>query len=180
MPVWGWILIGVAVAVVIALVAMAASMVWNRAVRRYLLQLIGKREEAGVVRRAFDDMVTELREGSDEVRAAFTDDPDAVERDSLSDLAERARRLAEELNTMPLPRRLVVGAEALADASDILAEEAERAGGGSIGDESLEALASVNLERLASAFSFADAQIAALAVEYGVDEQNLYVKGLYI
>ena len=180
MPVWGWILIGIVAAGVIAAIAAAAAAVWKRAVARYLRQLIGKREEARSVRRAFDDLVTGLQQGSDEQRARFADDADAVERHSLADLGERARGIAEELNTVPVPRRLIPAAEALADASDILAEEADRAGEGSNGEESLEALASTDLDRVSGAFAYADDKIAALAAEFGINEQDLYVRGLYI
>jgi len=180
MPVWAWIVIGVVAAAAIAAIVGAAFALWNRAVRRYVRGLVVKREEARSVRRAFEEIVGALQLGSHEQRAAFADDADAVERHSLADLGARARVLAEELNTMALPERLVPVAEALADAADILAEEASRAGEGSIGDESLEAISSTDLDRVSRAFAHADAMLAPLAEEYGADEHDVYGRGLYI
>jgi len=179
-PVWAWILIAVAVAAVIAVAVVVASSFWHRAVGRYLRRVVGKREEARTLRRAFEELVVGLREGPDVERARFADDPEAIEHHSLADLSDQARVLAEELNAMPLPRRLVPAAEALADASDIVAEEADRAGEGTIPDERLEALASTDLERVNRAFAFADARISPLCEEYDVDEADVYGRGLYI
>ncbi len=81
---------------------------------------------------------------------------------------------------MPLPSRLVPIAEALADAADILAEEAGRAGEGSIGDESLEAISSADIARVGRAFDHADDMLGPFVEEYGVEEQDVYGKGLYI
>ncbi len=180
MAVWQWILIGVAAAGAVAAIVAVLSAVWNRVVVRYLRQLLAKREEARAVRRAFDELVVGLQQGTDEERARFADDPEAVERHSLADLGEHARGLAEDLNTMPMPRRLIGVAEVLADASDILAEEAERVGEGSIGDESLEALASADLDRVRRAFAHADERVGSASAEYGIDEQEAYGRGLYI
>jgi hypothetical protein len=180
MPVWGWILIGVVAAGLVAAIAAVSSAIWKKIVARYLRTLIGKREEARSVWRAFDELIGGLQQGTDEQRARFADDPEAAERHLLADFAERARAFSEEVNTMPMPRQLVAAAEALADASDILAEEAHRAGEGSFGDESLEALTSADLKRVSGAFAYADAQVAALSAEFGIDEQDVYVRGLYI
>lgn len=180
MPVWAWIVLGVAVAAFIAAIVAIAAGIWRRAVRGYLRQLIARREEARAIRRALDELIGGLQRGSDEQRSAFADDSEAVERYSLADLSERAHALSDELNAMALPKRVIPAAEALADACEIVSEEANRARQGSIGDESLEALASTDLDRVSRAFSFADAQIAALSAEYGVNEQDVQVKGLYI
>ncbi len=180
MPVWAWILIAVLTTVAIAAVAVAVFAVLRRAQARYLRRLAGSREEAKALKRAFDELVGGLQQGTHERRAMFADDPEAIERHSLADLSGRARALAEELNTAPMPQRFVGAAEALADASDILAEEAERAGEGSIGDESLEALVSADLNRVDRAFSYADEHVGPLIAEYDIDEQDVDVKGLYV
>jgi hypothetical protein len=180
MPTWTWIVIGVAAAAAVAALMGIAFTVWNRAVRRYVRLLVAKLQEGRGVRRALEELVGALRDASAEERAAFADDPQAVERHSLADLSSRAHELAEELNTMPLPQRLVESAEALADAADVLGEEADRAGEGSIGDESLMALASADLERVSRAFAYAEAKLAPLVSEFGVDEQDVYGGGLYI
>jgi hypothetical protein len=180
MPTWAWIVLGVAAAAVVTALMGTAFTIWNRAVRRYVRTLVGKLQEARAVRKALEGLVGTLRDAPYEERTAFADDPEAVERHSLSDLSGRAHELAEELNTMPLPSRLVPAAEALADAADVLGEEADRAGEGSIGDDSLEALASADLDRVGRAFAFAEARLAPLALEYGVDEKDVYGRGLYI
>lgn len=180
MPVWAWIVAGVVAGAAIAAIVGVAFATWNRAMRRYIMVLVAKREEARSIRRAFEEIVRGLRLGSHQRQAAFADDPNAVERHSLADLASRARVLAEELNTMALPARLIPAAEALADAADILAEEVSRAGGGSIGDESLEAISSPDLDRVGRAFAYADSMLAPLAEKYGANEQDVYGRGLYI
>lgn len=180
MPIWAWALMAVAAAAVVAALVVGGLLLWKRVVVDHLSRLVGKREEAKALRRVFDELVSGLQEGTPERRGRFADDPDALERHSLADLGERARALAEELNTMSMPHRLVSAAEALADAADILAEEADRAGEGSIGDESLEALASADLNRVALAFAHADEQIAPLVAHYGIDEKDVYVRGLYV
>jgi hypothetical protein len=179
-PVWVWVVLGVGAAAVVTAIAVVASSAWNRAVRRYVLRLLGKREQARAVRRAFEDLVKALREGGDQALGRFADDSEAVERHSLVELAERARVIAEETNTMPLPRRLVPAAEALADAADVLAEEVGRVGEGVVGDEALEALASVDLARIDAIFEHAYALIAHVRDAYHVDETTVYSGGLYI
>ncbi len=180
MPVWAWIVLSVVAAAAIAAIVGVAFAAWNRAMRRYMMALVAKREEARSIRRAFEEIVRGLRLGSDKRQAAFADDPNAVERHSLADLASRARVLAEELNTMALPARLIPAAEALADAADILAEEVGGAGEGSIGDVSLEAIESADLDRVGRAFAHADSILVPLAEECGADEQDVYGRGLYI
>lgn len=180
MPVWAWIVLGVVAAAAIAAIVGVAFTAWNRAVSRYVMVLVAKREEARSVRRAFEEILGGLRLSSRKRRAAFADDRNAVERHSLADLAAHARVLAEELNTLALPARLIPAAEALADAADILAEEVGGAGEGSIGDVSLEAIESADLDRVSRAFAHADSMLAPLAEEYGADEQDVYGRGLYI
>lgn len=180
MPVLVWIAIGVGGAALVTVAVVLSVSAWNRFVRGYIVQLLGKREEARTVRRAFEDIVTLLREGSDSDRGEFADDPEAVERHSLVELALRARELAEETNTMPLPKRLIQAAEALADAADILAEEAGRVGEGALGDEALEALGTIDLSRIDRIYEHAFAQVDAVRDVYHVDETAVYGGGLYI
>jgi hypothetical protein len=179
-PLWAWIALGVGGAAVVTAVVVAITSAWNRKVRRHVVQLLGKREEARSVRRAFEDLVAGLRDGGDEIRARFADDLEAVERHSLVEIAERARLIAEETNTIPMPGRLVPAAEALADAADILAEEAERVGEGVLGDEALEALASIDLARVGAIFEHAYALIGSVWDAYHVNDTAVYGGGLYI
>jgi hypothetical protein len=179
-PAWLWIVIAIASAAAVTAIVVAATMVWNSIAKRYAVQLLGKREEARSARRAVEDIVGHLREGSDVKRGEFADDPEALDRHSLAELADRSRVLAEEVNTMPLPARMVAAAEALADAADILAEESGRVGEGTIGDEALDALAAIDLDRVDGAFEHAYALIAGVLDVYHVDDSTAFGGGLYI
>jgi hypothetical protein len=179
-PAWLWIVIAIGSAAVVTAIVVVAMMVWNGIAKRYVVQLLGKREEARSVRRALEDIVNHLREGSDAKRAEFADDPEALDRHSLAELSDRARVLAEEVNTMPVPAKMVAAAEALADAADILSEESGRVGEGTIGDEVLEAFAAIDLGRVDRIFEHAYALIAAVLDAYHVDDSTAFGGGLYI
>lgn len=178
MPSWLWIVIGVACAGAVATAVVAAITAWNNAVRKYLERLLGRREEARAVRRAFDELIAQVR-SSDAEKAAFADDPEALERHSVDELRDRARQLAEELNTIALPKKLVTAAETLADACDILAEEAGRVGDELIADEALEALEAIDLTRVDAAYAHADAEFATVCASCGVEDSASYAGGLY-
>ena len=163
----------VTAAVVVAITA------WTNAVRRYLLRLMSRREEARAFRRAFDGLVEQVR-ADDKEKARFADDADGVERHSLSELRDRSRLLAQELNTVALPKRLWPSAEALADACDILAEEAGRVGDEALGDEVLEGLDAIDLSRVDAAFKHADREFARMTESLGVeDSKESFGGGLY-
>lgn len=173
-----WVGIALAVVGVVAAAVVLVLAVWKGVVRGHLRKLMGKREEGRILRRAFDELVGGLQEGPIEELERVVGDIEAVERHSLSDLHENARILAEEVNVMALPARLIPVSEALADAVDVLAEEADKAGEGSIGDDNLEALRSIDRARVDRAFAYVDARVSALAEEYGVNEQEVRGRGL--
>ena len=178
MPSWLWIVIGVVVAGAVAAAAVASITAWNNAVRKYLQRLMGRREEARATRRAFEGLVVQLRT-NEQAKSSFVDDREALERRSIEELRDRGRLLAEELNTVALPKKLVPAAEMLADACDILAEEAGRVGEELVGDEALEALDAVDLNRIAAAFDHVDAEFAKVCAAYGVEDSASYAGGLY-
>ena len=180
MPAWLWIVIGIGAAAVVTAVVVVALSVWNGIAKRHVVQLLGKREEARSVRRAVEEIVTSLRDGSEARRTEFAEDPDGIERHSLLELTQRARALAEEVNTMPMPARIVPAAEALADAADILAEESGKVGEGSVGPATLEALDSIDLDRVDRIFEHAFGLIAAVRDAYHVDDSTVFGGGLYI
>lgn len=178
MPSWQWILIGVVAAAVVTGAVVAALTAWNNAVRRYYLRLMSRREEARTVRRAFEGLIIQVR-SSDAEKAAFADDAEALERRSMAELRDRARLLAEELNTVPLPKKLWPCAEALADACDILAEEAGRVGDEYTRDAALEALDSVDLDRVEASFAHVDRQFARMSEALNVEDTGSFAGGLY-
>lgn len=178
MPSWLWIVIGVAAAAVVAGLVVAGITAWNNAVRGYFLRLMSRREEARTVRRAFEGLVTQVR-SSDAERTAFADDRDTVERRSLAEVRDRARMLGEELNTVALPKKLWPSAEALADACDVLAEEAGRVGDDVVGDAALEQLDAADVARVTAAFAHADGQFTRMSAALGVEDSGTFAGGLY-
>ena len=178
MPSWLWIVIGVVAAAVVTGLVVAGITAWNNAVRSYFLRLMGRREEARTVRRAFEGLVDQVR-SSDAEKTAFADDRDTLERRSMAELRDRARMLGEELNTIALPKRLWPSAEALADACDVLAEEAGRVGDDVVGDVTLEQLDAVDLARVEAAFAHADRQFTKMSAALGVEDSGTFAGGLY-
>lgn len=180
MPVWLWILIGIGAAAVVTAAVVVALSVWNRIARRHVVQLLGKREEARSLRKSVEEIVTNVREGAEAKRAEFAENPEGIERHSLLELTHRARVFAEEVNTMPMPARMVPAAEALADAADILAEESGRVGEGTVGLTVLDALDSIDLVRVDRIFEHAFELITAVREAYHVDDSTVFGGGLYI
>ena len=178
MPSWLWVVIGVAVAAGVTAAVVAGISAWNRAVRNYFLRLMSRREEARNIRRAFEGLVTQVR-SIEEQKTAFADDAEAVERRSLAELRDRSHQLAQELNTVALPKRLWSVAEALADACDILGEEAGRVGDEVTGDAALEALDAIDLARVGSAFAYSDLRFAETSEDVGVEDSETFAGGLY-
>ena len=178
MPSWLWIVIGVVAAAIVTAAVVVGITAWTNAVRKYFMRLMSRREEARNVRRAFEGLVGQVR-ASESEKTAFADDRDALERRSMVELSDRARLLAEELNTVALPKRLWPSAEALADACDILAEEAGRVGDEARGDSALEALDAIDLQRVELAFANADRRFATMSEALHVEDSGSYAGGLY-
>ena len=97
---------------------------WRALGASLLLTLVRQREAVDAVRQALEDVVMRSRRGSDETLNHFAEDPDAMERRALHEVTSRARMLADELDSMPLPKRLVPAADALGDAAYAIEQEA--------------------------------------------------------
>jgi hypothetical protein len=164
----------------IAAVVVAAYFGWQAAERRYLLRLVSRREGVDVARQALEDTVMRLAEGSDEQLMHFADDPDSLERRTLHEVASRAHILADELDTMQLPKKLVPAADALADAAYVIAREAGKIQDDCVGDDAFEALASIDLAGVAERYSAGIHEVEAVCEACGLEDAAVYGGGLYL
>ena len=181
MPVWVWVLVAVAV---VALLGVAAYFVWRwswyRYSRRYLVRLLGRQESLSASRRTLEAVLRHLADEPEEALIEFAQDIDSVERKALLEERQRCVLLEDELRTMPMPKRLITTADALADVAQALALEAARIVEDQSGDEVLEALSELDLIAVGQRFDVAD-DLVKNAIEYfDMDDQSVYGGGLYI
>jgi len=149
--------------------------------RRYLLRLVRRREAIDAVRQALEDVVMRLAQGSDETLTHFADDPDAIERRALHEVASRARILTDELDSMPLPPKLVPAASVLGDAAYAIAVEAGKVHDEQVGDAAFEALGSIDLTAIAGTYAKATREVQAVCQACGLEEDAaVYGGGLYL
>ena len=178
---WVWFAIGAGGLLLIAAAVFGGVFTMRVAERRYLLRLISRREAVLAVRQALESAVTRLAEGSDEQLEQFSSDPDSTDRRVLREVESRAQVLADELDAMALPKRLVPAADALGDAAYVVAREAGKIGFDDIDDSALEALGSIDLEAVARVFADASTAIAGVCGLCGMDEDAaVYGGGLYL
>lgn len=180
MPVWIWIAIGAGVIAVAGLVAIAWVLVYRAAERRYLVGLIGDREAITAAGLSLEEVVKRMCDSDDEAWHAFANDPESVERHVLAETASRARMLTDELDTQPLPKQLVPVAESLADAAFVVGQEAGKVEDEMRGDDAIDALASIDLERVREVFGKARAEVLAACEACRFDDESVYGGGLYL
>ncbi len=179
-PVWILIVVG-AVVLLIAALAVSWFVFGRRAlVRRYLIGLVGRRESVRASKRTLEAVMRHLADETDEALTHFAENPAAEDRRSLVEVRDQMRVLADELDTRPMPSRLVRVAEELADAAFVVAEEAGRISDDMEGDEVFSALAEIDLGRVATQAEEADHWIDEARVEYEVEDAAVYGGGLYI
>jgi len=179
--VWGWIALGAGGVLLLAAAAIGAVLGWQLLEKRYVLRLVRRREEVDAVRQALEDAVTRLAQGSDEVLNHFADDPDAIERRTLHEVASRARILADELDSMPLPKKLVPAADALGDVAYAIEQEAGKVHDEQIGDAAFEALGSIDLTAIAGKYAAATLEVQNACMACGLEEDAaVYGGGLYL
>lgn len=181
MALWGWIAVGAGSILVIVALAVGGFYGWRAIERRYLLRLISRREAVYAVRQALEDTLSHLAEGSDEQLERFAADPDSLDRRALHEVWLRARILSDELDTMPLPRRLIPAARRLADAAYEVSHES-----GKVHDEdrdglALDGLSSIDLSKIAAVFEAARVEVISVCQLCSVEEDaSVYGGGLYL
>lgn len=180
MPVWGWIAIGAGGLLLLAALGAAGFLGWRALERRYLLQLVSRREAVDAARQGLEDALLRLAEGTDAQLRVFADDPDSIERRALHEVASRARMLADELDTMTLPKPLVPAADALGDAAYVIGREAGKVHDDLVGDAALEALGTIDLSEIADVHHRALEVVAHVCEECGFEDEAVYGGGLYL
>jgi hypothetical protein len=179
-PLWAWIAIGAGIVAVAAGGVVAGILSYRAAEQNYVMRLVRWREGVDFVRQALGDSLGRLAEGSDAELRAFADDSDSVERRALHEVASRARLLADELDSTPLPGRAVPAAEALADAAYLIAQEAARVRDEVVGEQALEDLGCVDLDAVETYYAAAAAAVRQVCETCGVDESEVHAGGLYL
>ncbi|HSK48121.1 MAG TPA: hypothetical protein VLA05_08990 [Coriobacteriia bacterium] len=180
MPLWGWVAIGSGVLLLVAAGVAAVVLGWRAYERKALLRLLVRAEAVEAAASALLETFTRLANGSDSELEVFAEDPGSPERHALAEIHTRANLLADELDRMPLPRKLIPVAEALADAAYTICEQS-----GCVRDEdtdgvALERLLSIDLERVQS-YTDKARQITTGACDVcGLDETAVYGGGLYL
>ncbi len=180
MPVWVWIVIAIASAIVIGGAIVALTVGRRALTRRYLVALIGRRENVRASRRTLEAVMRHLVDESDEALGAFAEDPASVDRRALIEVRDGMRVVVDELDTRPMPGRLIRVAEELADAAFVIAEESGRVRDNLVADEVLEALAKIDLSRVAKQVDEANVWIDEACAEYEIEDTAVYGGGLYI
>jgi hypothetical protein len=180
LPVWAWVVVVVAALIVVAAVVAAVIFGWRAYRRRVLLRLLARAEAVEAAASALVDAATRLAAGSDEELERFADDPDYVERRTLGEVHSRARMLVDELDRMPVPRKLETVAEALADAAFVVAQEASRVGDDVTGPAALENLASTDLALVGAYTKKARVLLVEACEACGLGETAVYGGGLYL
>ncbi len=172
--------IGVGAVISLGVVAWVIRALYRSSVRRSIRGLVQSKEAV----KALLGGITESRlrlmsPTAADKRIAFANDMDSTERMGFADLNSRARILVDELDAMPVPKRVMPIAEALGDIA-FLAERAVDTVYGTKGDAAIEALQSIDVERLTNAMETVEERLEQLAVFYGITEITVYKGGLYV
>ena len=126
-PIWSVLFVAVGVA---ALLGVAGFFVWrfawHRASRRYLVRLISRKESIAASLRTLEAVLRHLADEPDEALLEFAQDADSLDRRALEEEHQRCTVLTDELATMPMPKRLIPAADALADVAEAVAQDAGR------------------------------------------------------
>lgn len=181
MPWWGWLIAGIMGVVLLGVVVFFGfRWTWHGASRRYLVQLIGRSENIIASRRTLEAVMGNLAEESAESLMEFAEDPESVDRKALLELTQGMAIVADELWTMPLPKRLWPVGEALGDAAATIGEESGRIHDLMESDEVLAALGEVNLSKVAEEHDRAQELVHEVCAYYDVEDAAVYGGGLYI
>lgn len=180
MPLWAWIMIATVAAALAIGVVLWFTLGRRVLTRRYLVALVGRRESVRASKRTLEAVLRHLADESDEALAEFAEDSRSVDRRALVEVRDQMRVLADELDTRPMPGRLIQVAEELADAAFVIAEQSGRFPGNMEADEVLAALSKMDLARVRTQVEEADRWIDEACVEYEIEDTAVYGGGLYI
>jgi len=153
---------------------------WRAYVRRALLRLLVRAEAVDALAAALLDTFNRLASGSDDELEVFADEPESSERRTLYEIRARANILADELDRMPLPKKIQPAAEALADAAYVLCEQASCVHDSDFGEAALDHLASIDLARVKAYVKKARHLVTGTCDVCGLDEMAVYGGGLYL
>lgn len=179
-PAWAWVA-GVASAVTLLVaLSFATWLAWRRIVRYQLMKVVSRREGVLASRRTLEAVARHLADEDDERLTYFATHPESEDRRALAETAERMKIVAEELDTVALPKALWSAAGGLADAAFVVAEEAGRVGENAGPEEVLDGIEQMDLDRVEQVFSAADARVRDACERFDFDEAAVYGGGLYI
>ena len=178
---WIWVVVGVVLVAVLGIGGFFGwRFTWHRMSRRYLVRLIGRRENLVASRRTLEAVIRHLADEPLESLLEFASEPESVDRRALHEIADRMSMLADDLWTMPLPKRLWPVGEALGDAAATVGEEAGRVNDLMLSDEVLDALQEIDLSGVAADTDRAEKLVEEACSYYDVEEAAIYGGGLYI
>jgi hypothetical protein len=179
-PLWAWIALAGGVLLLAAAAVIIATLAWRSYERRALLRLLVRAEAVEAAERALRELVERLAGQSEAELEAFAYEGDSLDRKALAEVRGRANILADELDRMALPGRLVPVAEALADAAYTICEQASVVRDDDRGQDALDRLAAIDLGRVRSYAHKARTLLTGACTVCGLDETAVYGGGLYL
>jgi len=179
-PMWALVTAGSVLLLVVISIVLWFALGRKLVVRRYLVTLIGRRESIRASRRTLETVIRHLVDEPDEALVDFAYQPNSPDRRTLAEITAQMLLVRDELDTRPLPSRLVRVADELADAAYVIAEEASRVTDEMSAEAVLGALSEINLTRVVAQTVEADRWVDDVSEEYGVEDASVYGGGLYI
>jgi hypothetical protein len=174
------IAIGVGAALLLAAAVALVILGWRSYQRRLLLRLVVRTEAVEAASAALIEAVSRLSATSDEEIEVFADEVDSVERRALAEVRSRASMIADEIDHLAVPKRLLPAAEAIADAAFVVSEQAGMVDDQLTGVASLEALAMIDLVKVRGYARKARMLVTGACEVCGLDETAVYGGGLYL
>jgi len=167
-----FVIIGVVTAGLIAATVVLSRLAWRRQLRRYLMDLAGRRDVIGTGLSSARAVAGTLVELDTDGLVAFAQNA-SDERTALAEIAARMRMEASELEALALPKRLWPPADALGQAATTLAAQAG-AVGEATGVDAIDGLAGLDLEAVQAFISQADEEIRSASEACGLTESTMY------